>query len=150
MTLEAITNAFKIFWPDLAGQRGKTVRTWPEKAEMEYMVILHDLIEFHEYVTMTGDIMFLNRVPLFVIVCQGPNLVSAEFLESRTAAQIAKRLQYIAQIYSRAGFIVWTFLLDGEFKAIKDKIPDIMVNTMAANKHVCDIKCKICVIKEHV
>ncbi len=49
-----------------------------------------------------------------------------------------------------AGFIVKVALMDMEFEKLKDVLPNIMINTMAAREHVGEIERKIQVIKERV
>jgi hypothetical protein len=51
-------------------------------------------------------------------------------------------------VYGRAGFIVQVTLMDMEFEKLKDVLPNITINTMAAREHVEEIKRKIQVIKE--
>ncbi|KAL7460882.1 LOW QUALITY PROTEIN: hypothetical protein ACHAXS_001318, partial [Conticribra weissflogii] len=145
ITPEAITNAFKLFGPDLAGMKGKTVGRKPEKVVTEYVAIPWDLMPLHKYIYIGGDIMFMNNVPHLVTTSQGLNLTT---LESRTATQLGECLLCIAQIYSCGGFIVQTFLMDGEFEAVKEKVPGVVINTTAAQEHVGDIERKIWVIKE--
>ncbi|KAL7447592.1 hypothetical protein ACHAXS_006643 [Conticribra weissflogii] len=105
VTPEAITNAFKIFGPDLEGVRGKTVQRKPQRVMTEYVAIPRNLMELHKYVDIAGDVMFVNGVPHLVTASQGLNLTTVEYLETRTATQLGKCLLRIAQIYSRGGFI---------------------------------------------
>ncbi|KAL7447969.1 hypothetical protein ACHAXS_000114, partial [Conticribra weissflogii] len=139
VTPEAITNAFKIFRPDLAGVRGKTVQRKPERVMTEYVAIPRDLMELHKYVDIAGDVMFVNGVPHLVTASLGLNLTTVKYLETQTATQLGKFLLRIAQIYSRGRFI---------FEAVRDKVPGIVVNTTGANEHVWEIEQKIRVIKE--
>ncbi len=52
------------------------------------------------------------------------------------------------RIYGRASFIVQTSMMDMEFEKLKDLLPNIVLNTTAAQEHVGEIKRKIRVIKE--
>ena len=51
-------------------------------------------------------------------------------------------------IYGTVGFIVQTMLMDMEFKKLRDKLPNVILNTTAAQEHVGEIERKIQVVKE--
>jgi hypothetical protein len=52
----------------------------------------------------------------------------------RMAASLSKHLNQVIQVYQRAGFMVRTVLMDGEFKKIKDLMPWLECNTTAAKE----------------
>ncbi len=52
------------------------------------------------------------------------------------------------QVYARVGFNVHTILMDGEFEKVKDKLPLLLCNTIAAKEHVSKAKRSIQMIKE--
>jgi hypothetical protein len=52
------------------------------------------------------------------------------------------------QVYKHAGFNVRTILMDGEFGKIKDLMPQVVCNTMAAKEHVSKAERNIRTIKE--
>ena len=48
-------------------------------------------------------------------------------------------------LYSCAGYVCQTGLMDGEFKAVKEKLANLIeINTTVANEHVTEIERKIC------
>ena len=51
-------------------------------------------------------------------------------------------------MYWRAGFIVRTILMDGEFEKIKDVLPTVECNTTAAKEHVSEAERTIRTVKE--
>jgi hypothetical protein len=112
--------------------------------------IPQDFMELHKYMTIVADIMFVNGSPFLVTSSRGISLVTIEFLPSRTAKQLASRMERVVRIYRRAGFIIQTSMMDMEFEKLKDLLPSIALNTTAAREHVGEIERKIRVIKERV
>ncbi len=51
-------------------------------------------------------------------------------------------------MYARARFLVRTILMDGEFKKIKDCLPNVECNTTATKEHVSKAERTIQTIKE--
>jgi hypothetical protein len=54
----------------------------------------------------------------------------------------------VLHVYGRAGFVVRTILMDGEFERVKDCSPNIECNTTAAKEHVSKPERAIRTIKE--
>ena len=52
------------------------------------------------------------------------------------------------QLYSRAGFVAQTALMDKEFDAVADKCPNLPIKTTAANEHVPEIEQAVRLVKE--
>ncbi len=75
VTANAVTNAHQIFGPDLAGIRGKTVLRPPESVTTNYVQIPGAILEQHQLVTLTVDVMFVNGVTFLVCMARGLNLV---------------------------------------------------------------------------
>jgi hypothetical protein len=85
----AVTNAHLIFGPDLAGERGRSMRRSPESVTTDCMQIPQAILERHQFVTLAVDVMFVNGVPFLVSMARGLNFVTAEFTPSHTAKQLA-------------------------------------------------------------
>ena len=148
VTVQDVENANRIFGPDLANLRGKTIRTKPEHVRIEYVQIPRDFVELHKYVTLVADVMFVNGLPFLVTSSRGISLVTIEYLKSRTAKRLVHTLERVFRIYGTAGFMVQTALMDMEFEKLRDKLPNIILNTTAAQEHVGEIERKIRVIKD--
>ena len=143
VTVQDVENANRIFGPDLANLRGKTIRTKPEHVRIEYVQIPRDFVELHKYVTLVADVMFVNGLPFLVTSSRGISLVTIEYLKSRTAKRLIDTLERVIRIYSKAGFIVQTALMDMEFEKLKDKLPNVTLNTTASREHMGEIEKKI-------
>ena len=51
-------------------------------------------------------------------------------------------------LYTRGGFQVGTVLMDNEFEKLRNLVPILVINTMAAKEHVPEVERKIRLIKE--
>ena len=51
-------------------------------------------------------------------------------------------------MYKRAGFVVRTILMDGEFEKIRPLLPNLECNTTAAKEHISEAEQMIRMIKE--
>ena len=71
-----IVNAHKIFGPDLANIKGKTVRRRPEHVSTEIINIPQQILENQSNVTLSADVMFVNGVPFLVSSSRNINLTT--------------------------------------------------------------------------
>ncbi len=76
--------------------------------------------------------MFVNSLPFLVTSLQGMSLVTIEYLKLRTAKRFIDTLERVIRIYRKAGFLVQTTLMDMEFEKLRDKLPNVTLNTTAA------------------
>ena len=61
-----MSNAYKIFGPDLAGIREKTLRKKPERLLTDYVDIPMEIKIYLKGITLTGDVLFVNKIPFIV------------------------------------------------------------------------------------
>ena len=106
------------------------------------------ILERHQVVTLTVDVMFVNGVPFLVSASRGLNLITAEYTPSRTAKLLLGGIRRIMDLYSRGGFQVGTVLMDNEFEKLTNLVPIVKINTTAAKEHVPEIERRIRLIKE--
>ena len=84
-----VVTAYKLFGPDLAGVRGKTVQREPTRIDPDYVDISWDLIEQIKMITLTADIMFVTGIPFLIICGRGVGLIMVEWIPNRTKKQLA-------------------------------------------------------------
>ena len=148
VTPTAVKNFNQIFGPNLAGVRGRTIRTTPEPVHIDYVQIPRAILDRHGIVTLTVDCMFVNGVPFLVSVSRGLNLIMAEFTPTCTTKNLAVGIRNIMVLYEKGGFQVCHVLMDNEFECLQNLVPNIVINTTAATEHVPEIECRIRLIKE--
>ena len=92
--------------------------------------------------------MFVNGLPFLITLSRAINLVTIEFASTRTAANLTRLLNRVVQVYATAGLKVQTVMMDMEFQCLQPLMPQVVVNTTAANEHVAEIERRIRVVKE--
>ncbi|KAL7503385.1 hypothetical protein ACHAXN_001183 [Cyclotella atomus] len=106
ITVEAVDHSNKLFGPDLAGVRGRTVREKQAHVHVEYVQIPRSIMERFQHVAIAVDVMFVKGVPFLVSVARGINLITSEFTPLRTAKKLAANIKNILRLYARAGIMV--------------------------------------------
>ena len=134
--LEHSTNKNNMFGPNVAGLRGKYVRTNLTHVESKYIPIPRYLYLLHKFVTLTEDVMFVNGLPFFITLSRKIKMFTAEYIPTRTDAHLSSSLKKIVQIYEKNGFYVNVVMMDMEFEKVADKIGNTEVNTTSAREHV--------------
>ena len=150
VTVQDVHNANRIFGPDLANLRGKATRKKPEHVRVDYVKIPRDFVNMHKYVTLVANVMFVNSLPFLVTSSRGISLVTIEHLPSQIVKRLALTLERVIKVYTRGGFVVQTMMMDMEFEKLVHLLPNVTINTTAAQEHVGEIEMKIRVIKERV
>jgi hypothetical protein len=148
VTTNNITNARTIFGPDLASIQGKTVRRTPAPVVADYVAVPRAVVEQNKVVTMAADVFFVDGTAFLITASQRIKFITAEHVQVRTATSLSKHLTRVLQVYERAGLRVRTILMDGEFEKVRDLIPRIECNTMAAKEHISKVEQMIQTIKE--
>ncbi len=118
-----VSNACAILGPDLASVRGKTVRRTPAPVVAEYVAVPRSLVESNRMLTLAADVFFVDGTPFLLTVARRLKFVTAEHVPVRTATNLSKHIKQVLEVYKRAGFIVRTILMDGEFEKIKLLLP---------------------------
>ncbi len=75
-------------------------------------------------------------------------LVTAKFLSSQTAKQLAAGITRMIDLYARRGFQVGTVLMDNESEKLRNLVPILAINTTTAKENVPEVERKIRLIKE--
>ena len=106
----------------------------------DYFQIPRDLIQTNKFVILPADVMYVNNLPFVITYGRGIGLIMTDFMPNQTATQSACNLKRIIGLYSRAGFIIQTILMDMEFDKISPEIPEVVLNTSEASEHVAEGK----------
>ena len=143
-----IPNAYAIFGGNLTGIQGKTVWQKPERVETDYVQIPKEFMTTHKFVTLMADIMFVNNLAYVITFRRGIGHLIMEFTPVCRAKQLAHNLIKVVQLYSWAGFVVQTILMDMEFNKVIPELQGRVVNASAAKEHVAEIEQLMRVVKE--
>jgi hypothetical protein len=80
VTPSDVSNANKIFGPDLATLKGKTVRQTPPPVITDYVQIPQEILSLNRNVTLTIDIMFVKGLPFIVSISRKIKFNTVEYI----------------------------------------------------------------------
>jgi hypothetical protein len=152
VTRADIIAADRIFGPDVGSLKGKTVRRAPVAVETDILAIPESIMLRYTKVTVSGDIMFVNKIPFFVTISRHLKFSTAEFLPNQKTTTLVGAIKRLHQTYAKRGFQIIILLMDGQFN--KDDLDGeianlgITLNTVSADEHVPEIERHIRTIKE--
>jgi hypothetical protein len=148
ITRSNVTNARKIFGPDLASVHGKTVHWTPAPVVGDYVAIPREIVEANAAVTLAADVFFVDGTAFLMTVSRKVKFVMVEHVPMRMAKCLCKHLERVLLMYGRASFRVRTILMDGELEKIKNFMATVECNTTAAKEHVSKAERTIQMINE--
>jgi hypothetical protein len=103
-------------------------------------------------VTLSIDIMFVNKIPLFLSISRNIRFITAEVLHNRKQETLIKALCRIHGIYRKRGFWITNIILgDSEFECIRGAVSTDLwseLNICGEEEHVPDIERCIRTVKE--
>jgi len=106
----------------------------------------------HQNVTISADIMFINKVAVFVTISHGIRFGTAEMIQNRKTSTFIECMKHIHNIYSQRGFKLDMAIMDGEFETIRGPLATmgIALNCAAEDEHAPVIERYIQTTKERV
>jgi hypothetical protein len=107
-----VTNVRKIFGPDLACIRRKTVRRTPAPVMGDNVAIPWEIVEANAAVTLAADVFFVDGTTFLMMVFRKIKLVTVEHVPVQMAKCLCKHLERVHLVYEWAGFRVRKFLMD--------------------------------------
>ena len=93
---------------------------------------------------------FVDGTAFLLTVARRIKFVTVEHVPVRTAVSLSRHMKRVVEVYGRAGFIVRSILMDGEFEKLKALMPRVECNTTAAKEHVSEAERTIRTLKERV
>jgi hypothetical protein len=148
VTSKSASAANEIYGPNIASMKGITTMRQPEPVVADYVEIPKAILDLNRDVTLTADVMFVDGIPFPVTNSRNIKFTTSEYVPRRTKPILIKLLKKFLNIYHKRGFKVITTLMDNEFAPLKDDLPEINLNSTAADEHVSEIERQTRVIKE--
>jgi hypothetical protein len=98
VTTTDITNAHKIFGPDLASIQGKTVQRTPGPVVADYVAVPCSLVEQNGIVTMAADVFFVDGTAFIFTLSRWIKFITVEHVPVRTATSLSKHITRVLQV----------------------------------------------------
>ena len=92
--------------------KGKTTRTKPNPAVIDYLVMPKNILENNQKITLIIDTMFVNKIPFVTTISRYIKFMTVESIQKRTKLQLSESIKNVIAIYTQLGFKVEHALLD--------------------------------------
>jgi hypothetical protein len=145
-----IIAADDIFGCNIGALKGKTVHTPGAHVDSRIDGIPYEIKQRYGDVTLSIDIMFINKMPFFITKSRNFHFGTVEYITNRQTPTVKSALQRVLGTYKRRGLKVTTIEADPEFEALAAIIRDVQFNFSAQNEHVPDIERYIRTVKDRV
>jgi hypothetical protein len=137
-----------IWGPEIGTLKGKTVRHATGRVRADMLPIPAMIMNTYQKVTLSCDIMKVNKIPFFVSIKFG----TVELLTNQKMDTIVTAIKHIQSLYRKRGFKIEFMLLDGEFEPMRGALADMQItmNTVSREEHVPVAERRIRTLKERV
>lgn len=147
-----IVDAWKIYGEDIGTIRGKSTRRKPMRVNTNKIVKLpQELLFSLQDLTLCIDIMFLDKLKVFVTYSRRVAFSTADILPSREIDDIYEACKKVLAMYTHRGIPIKFILGDREFEPMAQRLlinDDVRFNGTSANEHVPEIERNNRVTKE--
>jgi len=91
--------------PNLGSLKGKTTRKTPGRVTINTLDDLPDgMLEEHENVTLTVNIMYINKIPFIVTLSRAIHFGTIKMIKDERKSTIIKSLEQVINAYHWRGF----------------------------------------------
>jgi hypothetical protein len=138
ITKRDITMALNMLGKSRYSVQGKTVRHQPDAVDTESIPVPTRILDYYNSVTLSVDIMHVNKVPLLIRVSYHIHYGTIKALDSMKIPVLEQEIiGRVIKLYAVRGFHVKFILVDIQFKPIKDRaILPVHVNVVGKGEHV--------------
>jgi hypothetical protein len=99
-----ISAANKIFGPNIASMKGKTVQATQEPFVTEYVEVPKEIIDLNKDITITADVMFVDGLGFMITFSRKIKFTTKEYVEKRTKANLINALKKVFRNIQPAWF----------------------------------------------
>ena len=138
VTASDVVSAENFYGQDIHALKGKITRTKPKPVVIDYLVMPKNILENNKKITLSIDIMFVNKIPLVTTISRHIKFTTVEAIQKMTKLQLSEIIKNVIAIYTQRGFKVEHALLDGECVPLRTNLlnMEIHANFATRNEHV--------------
>ena len=132
VTRQDILRTDNIFGHNIGSLKGNTIRTAQKHIEINIQDIPQDIMEKHIHVTMTVDLMFINRILFVMTTTRNIHFGMAKLVKDMKNNTLVTSIEQVMPAYQSRGFKIQAILGDGQLKHIKQ-----IIEEKATNEYFC-------------
>jgi len=140
VTTEDIDLSERIYGPDVASLKGKTVRQSPAPVVKDVIEIPRELIASQYNVDLCIDTTFVNSLAFLTTVSKAIKFRTCDYIQNRKVLEYKTTLTKVICQYTDSGFKIRCIFRDQEFQPVlqhfKEATPSIDFNLANSNRHV--------------
>ena len=151
VTPEDARRALKIYGPDPATLKGKTVKRPTAAVPQQTITDIPDHIkQEHKRVTICADNFYVQGLIFCHTISRHINFRTVAAIANRRKTTLEQELKDVFHLYKSRGFEVADLHADNEFAPLQNSIRPVIANIVAADDHVGQVERSIRTIKERV
>ena len=102
------------------------------------MEIPKSILEINKNITLSIDIMYVNKIPFVTTISRHVEFTTVEDIQRRTKSQLVEFIKNVVAIYTQRGLKLDNALLDGELVPLRTDLMNIGIaaNFATQNEHV--------------
>ncbi len=131
--------ALKIWGPNIAALKGKTMHSKPEVVVMDIVRTPKEIREVQKIISMSIEIFFVNQISFFITLSRNICFTTVTHLANRKLVNVFKVFRGIYVYYLQKGFQITMVTGDGEFQPMQELMNELPsaphLNLASANEH---------------
>jgi hypothetical protein len=139
VTITDVTNATKIWGPDLGALKGKTTRRTPPRVRQDEIDIPPELKARFDDVILCVDLMYAQGIPILSTIDKMIRFRGVVPMKGKKAKQMYEALDVVLRQYNKAGITIKEICCDREFRPLFEHLADdmdIRLNCCTTNEHI--------------
>jgi hypothetical protein len=139
VTVTDVTNAKKIWGPDIGALKGKTTHQTPSRVRQDDIDIPPELKARFDDVILCVDLMYAQGIPILTTIDKTIRFRGVVPMKGKKAKQLYEALDIVLRQYNKAGITIKEIRCDQEFCPLFEHLAndmDIRLNCCTTNNHI--------------